>query len=252
MELCWDDVGTRRRMLAVPAVYFLFYMVYFNLLDGAYSGPDFGSPAGLERITYPFCEVFISPLFGVVCAGAGAVPLLPPAGPGAVRLFVPKHSAGADHLSAPLYNFSQRQPLRRPITRDNLLSRMVIQLRAGDTPTNVCPSIHVFVSMTAGAGGGAFPRHGAAVPRPRGTDCPMCSDLYGHSIPEAALPGGRGMRRSPVPGPGRGGTEKSPGDAPAGLDLSGGEKAGKAAAGVLRRLAAVLEGPARQTARGAL
>ena len=32
MELCWDDVGTRRRMLAVPAVYFLFFLVYLFLL----------------------------------------------------------------------------------------------------------------------------------------------------------------------------------------------------------------------------
>lgn len=59
MELCWDDVGTRRRMLAVPAVYFLFYMVYFNLLEERIR-PRFWISCGLDAYI-PFCEVFILP-----------------------------------------------------------------------------------------------------------------------------------------------------------------------------------------------
>lgn len=147
MELCWDDVGTRRRMLAVPAVYFLFYMVYFNLLEERIR-PRFWISCGLDAYI-PFCEVFILPYLAWF--------VLVPA------LFLYFHRRDPEQyvylcrsillgltICLLLYTiFPNGQPLRRPITRDNLLSRMVIQLRAGDTPTNVCPSIHVFVSMTA-------------------------------------------------------------------------------------------------------
>ena len=38
--------------------------------------------------------------------------------------------------------------LRPVLTRDNLFCQLVTLLRRVDTPTNVCPSIHVFVSVT--------------------------------------------------------------------------------------------------------
>ena len=44
--------------------------------------------------------------------------------------------------------FPNGQLLRRPIVGDDLFSEMVRLLRKTDTPTNVCPSIHVFVTVT--------------------------------------------------------------------------------------------------------
>ena len=44
--------------------------------------------------------------------------------------------------------FPNGQLLRRPIVDDDILSRLVILLRKADTPTNVCPSIHVFMTVS--------------------------------------------------------------------------------------------------------
>lgn len=146
MKLCWNDARTGRRMLAVPAVYFVCYMTYFQWLE-SWVRPKFWISCELDAYI-PFCEAFILPYLAWF--------LLVPA------VFLYFHRRDPEQyiylcrtvllgltICLALYTlFPNGQLLRRPIPRDNLLCRLVEYLRRTDTPTNVCPSIHVFVSMT--------------------------------------------------------------------------------------------------------
>lgn len=146
MESFWEDERTRRRMLAVPVVYFVLYMICFLLLE-EYVHPKYWISSDLDAYI-PFCEVFIIPY-------VAWFPLVP----GMFWYFYKKDPESYLYLCRAILLglticlaiyavFPNGQLLRRPIQGDNLLCRLVKLLRTTDTPTNVCPSIHVFVSVT--------------------------------------------------------------------------------------------------------
>ena len=55
----WGDEGTRRRMLVVPVLYFLFYMICFVLLE-EYVRPKYWIASDLDAYI-PFCAAFLIP-----------------------------------------------------------------------------------------------------------------------------------------------------------------------------------------------
>ena len=141
MEQYWSDERTRRRMLAVPIVYFVFYVVCFMLLE-EYVRPKFWISSDLDAYI-PFCAAFLIPYLAWF-------PLVP----GMFWYFYKREPESFIHLSrmtiiglticlAIYALFPNGQLLRRPIVGDDILSQLVILLRKTDTPTNVCPSIHV-------------------------------------------------------------------------------------------------------------
>ena len=137
-----------RYLLAVPAVYFVFYMVYFSLLQ-EYARPKFWIYSSLDGL-FPFCEFFVIPyvLWFLL------VPLL-------FAYFYLKDLDSYLYLCRVIfigltlclliYTFLPNgQLLRRPLPRDNFLCQLVELIRRTDPPINVCPSIHVFVSAALG------------------------------------------------------------------------------------------------------
>ena len=65
MVFNWDDERVRRRMLAVPILYFMFYMICFVLLE-SYVRPRYWIASDLDAYI-PFCAAFLIPY--VACAG---------------------------------------------------------------------------------------------------------------------------------------------------------------------------------------
>lgn len=151
MEISWNDEGTRRRMLAIPVIYFLFYMICFLLLE-EFVRPKYWIASDLDAYI-PFCAAFFIPYsawFILV--------------PGMFWYFYKREMESYVYLCrmmvvglticlAVYALFPNGQLLRRPITGDDLLSQLVILLRKTDTPTNVCPSIHVFMTVTIALAG---------------------------------------------------------------------------------------------------
>ena len=151
MEQYWSDERTRRRMLAVPIVYFVFYVVCFMLLE-EYARPKFWISSDLDAYI-PFCAAFLIPYLAWF-------PLVP----GMFWYFYKREPESFIHLSrmtiiglticlAIYALFPNGQLLRRPIVGDDILSQLVILLRKTDTPTNVCPSIHVFMTVAVALAG---------------------------------------------------------------------------------------------------
>lgn len=150
MEHCWDDARMRRRMLAIPIVYFFLYMICFLMLE-EYVHPKYWISSDLDAYI-PFCEAFLIPY-------VAWFPLVP----GMFWYFYKKDPESYLYLCRTILLglticlaiyaiFPNGQLLRRPITGDNILCELVRLLRKTDTPTNVCPSIHVFVSVTIALG----------------------------------------------------------------------------------------------------
>lgn len=171
MEQYWDDERTRRRMLAAPIVYFVLYMICFMLLE-EYVRPKYWISSDLDAYI-PFCEAFLIPY-------VAWFPLVP----GMFWYFYKKDPESYGYLCRTILLglticlavyavFPNGQLLRRPLPRDNILCRLVALLRKTDTPTNVCPSIHVFVSVTV-ALAMARSRAMAAQPRRRAALTVLC------------------------------------------------------------------------------
>ena len=139
--------GRRRSLLAVPVVYFFFYMVYFSLLQ-EYALPKFWVSCELDAMI-PFCELFVIPYI-----------LWFPLVPGLYLFFYKKNDIDSYlylcrvmltglTICLLIYTFFPNgQLLRRPMPRDNILCQMVGLIRKVDPPINVCPSIHAFVSAS--------------------------------------------------------------------------------------------------------
>ncbi len=102
----------------------------------------------------PFCELFIVPYLLWFAYVAAAL----------VFLFLQKQRGAFYRTSAILMLgmttflllctvFPNAQPLRpETFPRDNILTSLVAQLYESDTPTNVCPSIHVYNSVSVHVG----------------------------------------------------------------------------------------------------
>lgn len=167
LEQYWRDEQTRRRMLAVSIAYFFFYLVCFALLE-EYVRPKFWIASALDAYI-PFCAAFLIPY-------VAWFPLVPCM----FWYFYKREPERFLHLSrmtiiglticlAIYALFPNGQLLRRPIIGNDILSQLVILLRKTDTPTNVCPSIHVFMTLNVALAGArsralkAEPRRKAAL-----------------------------------------------------------------------------------------
>lgn len=145
----WNElapVQRRRILLAIPVVYFVFYMITFLFLE-RYVVPQFIIYSRFDDYI-PFCEWFLIPYF-----------LWFPLVPATFYYFYKTNLndyvklckimlTGLTICLALYFLFPNGQNLRAPILGDNILCRLVGMLRSADTSTNVCPSIHVFVSVS--------------------------------------------------------------------------------------------------------
>lgn len=144
MENTAEQMRLRRRMLAVPIVYFFVYMGCFLLLEN-FVQPRYWISSSLDAYI-PFFEGFLIPYI-----------LWFPMVPLVFYYFWRRDPQSYLQLCRVILTgltvclilyalFPNGQLLRRPLSRDNLLCKAVELIRMTDTPTNVCPSIHVFVS----------------------------------------------------------------------------------------------------------
>lgn len=146
MDACWADERTRRRMLAVPILYFLFYMVCFLLLE-EYVQPRYWIASELDAYI-PFCSAFLIPYLAWFVLVPGMFWFFYRRDPEQYLHLCRMVVVGLTICLAIYAVFPNGQLLRRPIVDDDILSRLVILLRKADTPTNVCPSIHVFMTVS--------------------------------------------------------------------------------------------------------
>lgn len=148
MEQTLTPRQTQLRMLAVPVGYFFVYMLCFVLLESLVR-PKYWISSSLDAYI-PFCEGFIIPYL-----------LWFPLIPTMFLYFLKRDPESYVYLCRTVLTgltvclilyalFPNGQLLRRPLPRDNILCQLVALLRKSDTPTNVCPSIHAFVSVTIG------------------------------------------------------------------------------------------------------
>lgn len=147
----WNDPGLRRRMLAVPALYFLFYMVCFMLLE-EYVRPKYWIASDLDAYI-PFCAAFLIPYVAWFLLVPGMFYYFYKREPESYLYLCRMVVIGLTICLAIYAVLPNGQLLRRPIVSDDILSQLVILLRRADTPTNVCPSIHVFMSVTVALAG---------------------------------------------------------------------------------------------------
>ena len=146
MDAPWENEQTRRRMLALPIFYFFLYMVCFFLLE-EYVHPRYWISSGLDAYI-PFCAAFILPYLAWFPMVAGMFWYFYKKDPESYLYLCRGMLLGLTICLAIYAVFPNGQLLRRPIVGDDLFSEMVRLLRKTDTPTNVCPSIHVFVTVT--------------------------------------------------------------------------------------------------------
>ena len=121
--------------------YWIFYLIYFELLEH-FAVPNYMIKSSLDDLI-PFMEIFVIPYFLWF-------PLL--VLPMAYFLFHAKKEfqnlcffmfTGMTFCLLVYTFFPNGLQLRVEITRDNLCADIVRMLQSIDTPTNVCPSIHV-------------------------------------------------------------------------------------------------------------
>ena len=132
----------RRRPEAwISVIYFVLYLICFFALE-RFVEPRFIVHSRLDDLI-PFCE------WGLVPYASWYLLV-----PGILLLFLWKDKqdylrlsfimfAGMTICLALYFTLPTGLDLREPVPRDNLLCRAVDLLRRVDTPTNVCPSIHV-------------------------------------------------------------------------------------------------------------
>ena len=127
-------------------LYFLFYLPAFSLLE-TYRQPLYIVHCWLDDVI-PFTEYFVIPYFLWFLFVPGFIVYL------SLRSLEDYWKAykivfGGMTICLCLYLlFPTGLQLRQPIERTNLCAQMVNALRSVDTPSNVCPSIHV--SSTVG------------------------------------------------------------------------------------------------------
>ena len=146
MEVRWENEQLRRRMLALPVFYFFLYMLCFILLE-EYVHPRYWISSDLDAYI-PFCAPFILPYLAWFPMVAGMFWYFYKKDPESYLYLCRGMLLGLTICLAIYAVFPNGQLLRRPIVGDDLFSEMVRLLRKTDTPTNVCPSIHVFVTVT--------------------------------------------------------------------------------------------------------
>ncbi len=146
METLWENEQTRRRMLALPVCYFFLYMLCFFLLE-EYVHPRYWISSDLDAYI-PFCEYFLIPYLAWFPMVGGMFWYFYKRDPVSYLYLCRGMLVGLTFCLAVYAIFPNGQLLRRPIEGDSLLCEMVRLLRRMDTPTNVCPSIHVFVTVT--------------------------------------------------------------------------------------------------------
>ena len=146
MEVRWENEQLRRRMLALPVFYFFLYMLCFILLE-EYVHPRYWISSDLDA-HIPFCAPFILPYLAWFPMVAGMFWYFYKKDPESYLYLCRGMLLGLTICLAIYAVFPNGQLLRRPIVGDDLFSEMVRLLRKTDTPTNVCPSIHVFVTVT--------------------------------------------------------------------------------------------------------
>ena len=133
----------------ILVLYFPIYMLWFNWLERR-QVPHFAMIHCRLDDMIPFCEWFAIPYFLWFLYVFVSI----------IFLFLQsKHMSDFYRCSAVLmlgmttcliiYTiFPNAQPLRPDVMpRDNFLTRIAASLYEGDTPTNVCPSIHVYNSI---------------------------------------------------------------------------------------------------------
>ena len=160
MEVRWENEQLRRRMLALPVFYFFLYMLCFILLE-EYVHPRYWISSDLDAYI-PFCAPFILPYLAWFPMVAGMFWYFYKKDPESYLYLCRGMLLGLTICLAIYAVFPNGQLLRRPIVGDDLFSEMVRLLRKTDTPTNVCPSIHVLVTVTvalAAAPSRAMARH---------------------------------------------------------------------------------------------
>lgn len=145
----WNKLTADQRrgvLLAIPLIYFVFYMVTFVLLE-RYVVPEFIIYSRFDDYI-PFNEWFLIPY-------VLWFPLVPLSFGYFFKTNLNDYVKLCKILLTGLticlliyFLFPNGQNLRAPIMGDNILCRMVALLRSADTSTNVCPSIHVFISVS--------------------------------------------------------------------------------------------------------
>ena len=132
--------------LMISITYFMFYFPIFELLE-IFREPMYYIHCALDDVI-PFCEWFAIPYF-----------LWFAFVPGMVLLFLKENRQDYIRCCKVIYGgmsiclliyflFPNGLMLREKVEGTNILCRLINHLRSVDTPTNVCPSIHV--SSTVG------------------------------------------------------------------------------------------------------
>ena len=146
MEERWENEAVRRRALALPLLYFCFYMLGFLLLE-EHVHPRYWISSDLDAYI-PFCAAFLIPYLAWFPMVVGMYAYFYRRDPESYLSLCRGMVVGLTICLALYAIFPNGQLLRRPIQGEDLLSQLVRLLRRMDTPTNVCPSIHVFVTVT--------------------------------------------------------------------------------------------------------
>jgi membrane-associated phospholipid phosphatase len=137
----------KRKSILALAIYFVIYMVSFSLLE-KFVQPRYTIHCALDDLL-PFCKWALIPYaFWFIWIPFVVVYLLRKDQTQFNRLYMAMvmGSACALLIYAVMPNGVQ---LRRMIYEQDLMSRLVVLLREIDTSTNVCPSLHVYMSMCA-------------------------------------------------------------------------------------------------------
>ena len=138
----------RRPETWIAVGYFAFYLSSFFLLERI-TEPRFIIHSALDDLI-PFCEWGIIPYASwyLLLVGGPVFFLLKDKGDYLRLCFI--MFVGMTICLALYVVLPTGLDLRQPIPRDNLLCKAVELLRSIDTPTNVCPSIHVSSTVAVG------------------------------------------------------------------------------------------------------
>lgn len=134
----------RKHPIAVMLIYFVLYDVYFSVLE-AWNRPTHLVHCTLDDYM-PFCSWAVLPyLSWFVWVPAILFLFLWRSREEFWRLF--NGLMGGTTFSLLLYTvYPTVVNLRRPLYGTDFCTRLIHLIRLADTPTNVCPSLHVFIS----------------------------------------------------------------------------------------------------------